>query len=77
MNLTPRDALSQFGHLLQESLFPRLESSVGTLSPQMQLLTAVLAIVPLAGLLHARRARTGDRRKIEPPWRLPFWPRRF
>jgi hypothetical protein len=59
MQLTPRQALMQFGHLLQEELFPQLETAVGPLTPQLQLLTSVLAMVPLARLLSGNRARTG------------------
>lgn len=59
MNLTPRELVLQFGHVIQEHLFPRLELSVGPLSPQMELLVAVVSLVPLERLLHARRAMTG------------------
>ena len=59
MNLTPRAALLQFGHVLQQHLFPCLEVSLGPLTTQLKLLTAVVALVPLDGLLRARRARTG------------------
>ena len=45
--------------VLQEHLFPRLQAAVGPLSPQLELLASVIALVPLAGLLTARRARTG------------------
>ena len=46
MQLTPRHALMQFGHLLQTELFPQLETAVGPLSPQLELLTSVMALVP-------------------------------
>jgi DDE family transposase/transposase-like protein DUF772 len=59
MQLTPRHALMQFGHLLQTDLFPQLETAVGPLAPQLELLTSVMALVPLARLLDGRRARTG------------------
>jgi len=59
MQLTPRESLLQCAHVLQQSLFPLLESELGTLSPQLQLLTAVINLVPLAPALSARRARTG------------------
>jgi hypothetical protein len=59
MQLTPRHILLQFGHLLQQELIPRLEESVGPLSPQLQLLSSVAALLPLDRLLSARRARTG------------------
>ena len=59
MQLTPRKALLQFGHVLQQQLFPHLEAAVGRLSPQLELLASVVSLSPLAGLLGARRARTG------------------
>jgi hypothetical protein len=59
MQLTPRQAILQFGHVLQQQLFPHLEAAVGPLSPQLELLSAVVALVPLGPSLAARRARTG------------------
>jgi len=59
MQLTPRQSLLQCAHVLQQSLFPLLESELGPLSPQLQLLTAVINLVPLGPALSARRARTG------------------
>ena len=59
MQITPRAILAQFAHVLQQQLFPRLEAAVGPLSPQLQLLASVIALVPLGGLLTNRRARTG------------------
>src|SRR5260370_12646389 len=59
MQLTPRQALLQFGHVLQQELFPHLEAAVGRLSSQLELLTSVVSLVPLARLLSAHRARTG------------------
>jgi hypothetical protein len=59
MQLTPRHSLLQFGHVLQEELFPHLEAAIGQLSTQLELLTAVVSMVPLARLLSAGRARTG------------------
>jgi hypothetical protein len=61
MQLTPRQVRLQFGHLLQQELFPRVEESVGPLSSQLQLLTAVAAMLPLERSLSALRARTGRR----------------
>jgi hypothetical protein len=63
MQLTPRQVLLQFGHLLQQELFPRVEESVGPLSSQLRLLTAVAAMLPLERSLSALRARTGRRAK--------------
>lgn len=59
MQHTSRGVVMQFAHLLQRDLFPRLAVAVGPLSPQMQLLTSVVSLVPLAGPLLARRASTG------------------
>jgi hypothetical protein len=58
MQLTPRAALLQFGHVLQQQLFPHLEASIGPISPELELLSSVVSLVPLARL-STRRARTG------------------
>jgi len=59
MQLTAREAFLQFGHVLQQELFPQLKQVLGQLSPELELLTSVVSLVPLARLLHARRANTG------------------
>jgi len=59
MQLTPRDIVMQFAHILQQELFPLLQSCVGPLSGQMQLLASVVSLAPLGRLLSARRAATG------------------
>lgn len=59
MQITPRQALSQCSHVLQQDLFPRLEEAAGPLSPALQLLASVIALAPLHLSLSARRARTG------------------
>jgi hypothetical protein len=59
MQLTPREILLQFGHVLQQELFPVLAESVGALSPQLQLLAAVAALAPLGRMLSACRCATG------------------
>jgi hypothetical protein len=59
MQLTPRETLLQFAHVLQQSLFPRLEEETGPLSGQLQLLSAVMSLVPLGPALAARRAASG------------------
>jgi hypothetical protein len=56
---TPRQLVTQFAHVLQQDLFPSLETSVGQLDPQLELLTSVIALLPLGRLLSARRAGTG------------------
>jgi hypothetical protein len=59
MDLNPRQLVTQFAHLLQQNLFPVLESVVGPLSTQMQLLSAVMSMTALERFLSARRASTG------------------
>jgi Transposase DDE domain/Transposase domain (DUF772) len=59
MQLTPRDAFLQFGHVLQQQLFPQLEAAVGPLGPHLELLASVISLVPLGRLLSAGRASTG------------------
>ena len=59
MKHTPRDVVMQFAHVLQQELFPRLETFLGPLSPQLQLLTSVVSLIPLGRLLTARRASRG------------------
>ncbi len=59
MNLTPRQMVTGFAHVLQEELFPRLEQAVGPLSGQLKLLGAVMAAVPIGVLLQQQRHSTG------------------
>src|SRR5450432_4635442 len=59
MQLTPRQFVTQFAHMLQEELFPLLESATGLLSTQLQLLTATVSMAPLERFLSARRSATG------------------
>src|ERR1700730_10469728 len=59
MQLTSRQVVTQFAHMLQEELFPLLQSSVGPLNGQMQLLASVISLAPLERMLCARRAATG------------------
>ena len=59
MDITPRNVLLQFGHILQQVLFPAVEAETGPLSRQLQLVASVVALVPLERLLSARRSRTG------------------
>ena len=59
MQLNSRHIVTQFAHVLQEELFPRLQTSVGPFCRQMELLVSVMALVPLERLLGARRAVTG------------------
>lgn len=75
MQLTPRQVLMQFGHLLQTELFPHLETAVGPLTPQLELLSSVMALVPLDRLLSGNRARTGRPPRTGSPWPRPSSPR--
>jgi hypothetical protein len=59
LDLTPRQVVTQFAHVLQLNLFPMLEAAVGPLSTQLQLLAATMAMVPLERFLSSRRASTG------------------
>ena len=59
MNLTSRQMVTEFAHVLQEELFPHVERSVGPLSGQLRLLGAVMLIAPMGGLLSRRRCSTG------------------
>src|SRR5450759_4873051 len=59
MQLTPRLIVMQFAHILQQELFPLLQSCVGPLSGQMQLLASVVSLAPLERLLSARRGARG------------------
>ncbi|MCO5353811.1 MAG: hypothetical protein M9913_23540 [Bryobacteraceae bacterium] len=46
MQLTPQLALLQTAHVFQQHLFPASEAELGTLSPQLQLLSAVINLIP-------------------------------
>ena len=59
MQLTPRHIVMQFAHMLQQELFPLLQSCVGPLSGQMQLLASVISLAPLERMISTRRAATG------------------
>jgi hypothetical protein len=59
MQLTPRHIVMQFAHMLQQELFPLLQSCVGPLSGQMQLLASVISLAPLERMISTRRATTG------------------
>lgn len=62
MQLTLRQYLVEFGHLLQTSLFPRIEEETGELGTRARLLVQVLAMAPLAPWL---QRRTGPGRPCE------------
>jgi hypothetical protein len=61
MQLNPRQLLTQFGHVLQQSLFPAVEAEIGELTPEQRLLASVLSLIPLEKMLSARRSSTGRR----------------
>lgn len=58
MQLTARHLLAQHAHVFQQQLFPALTASLGTLSPQVELLAAVTELAPIHKFLPAPR-RTG------------------
>lgn len=62
MKLTAREQATQFAHILQMTLFPRIEEELGELSAPARLLAAVLEMVNLAGL-SGGSARTGRPRE--------------
>jgi hypothetical protein len=59
MQLTPRQALEQFAHVLQQNLFSALEEAIGEQEDSLKLLAAVVCIAPLGRMLSARKAATG------------------
>jgi hypothetical protein len=59
MQLNPRELVMQFAHVLQQELFPLLQSGGEPLSEPLQLLASIIALVPLGRLLSARQASTG------------------
>jgi hypothetical protein len=61
MQITSAERLAQFKNLLQTELFPALESALGPLSKQSQLLAAIVSLQPLTRWLRKRRAWTGRR----------------
>ncbi len=69
MQLSPRQLVAQFAHLMQQELFPLLERVVGPLSKELELLSSMLALVPLEHFIATLRAATGrpgkDRAALE------------
>jgi hypothetical protein len=59
MQLTPRLLVAQFAQVLQESLFPTLETATGSLPASMRLLASIIAVIPLGRILSAQRSSTG------------------
>lgn len=59
MQLTLQHLLTQFGNLMQQRLFPRVEEEVGPLSKKHQLLITVLAMAHIEPHLDAPRSGPG------------------
>jgi hypothetical protein len=59
MQLTPRAVLTQFGHLLQTTLFPAVSEQVGTLTAELETLVSILALVPLGKFVESSRGHVG------------------
>ncbi|HWF03260.1 MAG TPA: transposase, partial [Candidatus Angelobacter sp.] len=55
LELTPRQQLLEFAHVLQSSLIPRLENELGPLGVSARLLVEVLEAVPLQRWLPRNR----------------------
>src|SRR5260370_23241840 len=62
MELTPRAILTQFGHVLQSALFPVVSEEVGPLTPQLEHLVSILALVPLGKFVQSSRGQVGHPR---------------
>jgi hypothetical protein len=74
MQLNARQLVTQFAHMLQQDLFPVLQSVAGPLSGQMQLLASVISLAPLGRLLSARRAVP---QRTAAHWQPLSWPKPF
>ena len=59
MNLTLRQQLTQFAHVLQNQLFPVLEEATGELDPTARRLVATLEMIPLSRFVPASRGWIG------------------
>lgn len=62
MQITPRQILTQFAHLLQTALFPALEQEIGTLTPATQLVASIVGMLPLAKYVLPSRGFVGHPR---------------
>lgn len=63
MQLNSPALLTQFRHLLQGQLFPVVESSVGSLSKQAQLLVSTVSLLPLSDFTRPSPHATGRPRR--------------
>lgn len=59
MQLTLRQQLTQFAHLLQTALYPAVENQIGELSPTAKRLIAILSMIPLQRFVPASRGWIG------------------
>ena len=59
MQLTLRQQITQFAHVLQDQLFPALEEALGPLDDKAKRLVAILEMIPLARFLPASRGWIG------------------
>jgi len=59
MQLTLRQQITQFAHLLQSQLFPVLEEELGEISQTGKRLIAVLSLIPLARFIPSSRGWMG------------------
>lgn len=59
MQLTPRETILQFAHVLQSQLFPALEEATGELDDTARRLIAVLKVIPLARFVPSCRGWIG------------------
>ena len=62
MQITPRQILTQFAHLLQTALFPALEQEIGTLTPATQRVASIVGMLPLAKYVLPSRGFIGHPR---------------
>ena len=59
MKLNLRQQITQFAHILQSELFPRLEEELGDLTPSAKRLVAALEMMPLARFVPTGRGAVG------------------
>jgi hypothetical protein len=59
MKLTLRQQITQFAHILQSSLFPRLQDELGKLTGPAKRLVAALEMIPLARFIPCARGWVG------------------
>src|SRR5258708_12774652 len=72
MQLTLRQQLTRFTHLLQSALFPVLEEELGEISDTNKRLIAVLNLIPLARFIPSSRGWMGRPPKARIAIASPF-----